>query len=597
MYQSLYRKYRPQTFSEIYGQDGISQTLTNAIIYDRVAHAYLFSGPRGTGKTSTAKLLAKALNCTNIVDGRICDKCEDCLLIKNNNHPDVVEIDAASNNGVDEVRDLIEKVKYAPIKGKKKVYIIDEVHMMTQGAFNALLKTLEDPPEHVVFILATTEQHKILATIKSRCQKFNFKKLSEKDIIACLENILKQEACHYEPEALSLIASLCDGGMRDALSITEQVMIYSSDNITVVAVNEALDLVAQDKIAIIYDYLLALDLNGCLAYVKSLAQSSIDYNQVMSDLVKKAMAELLELKNQREANNKQAYLLNMIEKFDESLDRLKYDNNKKLYLDLAIIKTINYQNSTEKIGQKINEEQVNSKIVVDEIITESVIDPILEQRPANETSPTELESVLNQEEGNDEVIFEKDDSLVPESDNEEKPLDNQLNNLIDEDELMNVLVQASRDDLEFVKKKWELLEDYLININTKQNASLLIESIPVAASANAIIVVCKDLAEVSLINDPGKIPGMANFVAEIMGEARYCFAATPEDWKKLRDKYLQLRQVNRLPEAKQLLRGMILTKNVENEEVEVKDELLDFGKTVFKDKLIIKREGENTNGY
>src|SRR5574344_3063118 len=195
-YKALYRKYRPNTFDEVAGQQHIVKTLKNALTSGKIAHAYLFAGPRGTGKTTMAKLLAKALNCDEGI-GKQCNECKNCIAINEGTHPDVLEIDAASNNGVDEVRDLIDKVKYSTILGKYKVYIIDEVHMMTTGAFNALLKTLEEPPEHVIFILATTDVHKVIPTILSRCQRFDFNKLAFDDIKACVEYVMQKENVEY----------------------------------------------------------------------------------------------------------------------------------------------------------------------------------------------------------------------------------------------------------------------------------------------------------------------------------------------------------------------------------------------------------------
>ena len=229
-YKALYRTYRPTTFEEVAGQQHIVKTIKNALATGKLAHAYLFTGPRGTGKTTMAKLLAKALNCEEGI-GHQCNMCKNCRAIMEGTHPDVLELDAASNNSVDDVRELIDKVKYGTILGRYKVYIIDEVHMLSTGAFNALLKTLEEPPEHVIFILATTEPHKILPTILSRCQRYDFTKVSDKDIKERLRVVLEEEGIPFDDKAVDLIISLCDGGMRDALSILDQVLRYSGDKL------------------------------------------------------------------------------------------------------------------------------------------------------------------------------------------------------------------------------------------------------------------------------------------------------------------------------------------------------------------------------
>lgn len=231
-YQALYRKWRPQKFEDMVGQTAVTKTLKNAIIHHKTSHAYLFTGPRGTGKTSAAKIFAKAVNCLNPKDGEPCNDCLLCKGITEGTIGDVIEIDAASNNGVEEIRDIRDKARYAPTQATYKVYIIDEVHMLSTGAFNALLKTLEEPPKNVIFILATTEPHKIPATIISRTQRFDFRRITNDEIIQRLRYILEQEEIAYEEEALSVIARCANGGMRDALSLLDQVISFSDDKVS-----------------------------------------------------------------------------------------------------------------------------------------------------------------------------------------------------------------------------------------------------------------------------------------------------------------------------------------------------------------------------
>ena len=245
-YKALYRTYRPMTFDEVAGQKHIVQTLKNALRENKIAHAYLFCGPRGTGKTTMARIFAKALNCETEF-GNPCNHCENCVAITEGRHPDVIEIDAASNRGIDDIRDLVSKVKYSPILGRYKVYIIDEVHMMTNEAFNALLKTLEEPPENVVFILATTEPYKLMPTILSRCQRYDFTKVSDGDIYNRLFDILQNENIQIEEDALSMLVSLADGGVRDALSMLDQAIAYCGNNITLKAIQDLYGLSSKNR--------------------------------------------------------------------------------------------------------------------------------------------------------------------------------------------------------------------------------------------------------------------------------------------------------------------------------------------------------------
>ena len=284
-YQVIARKWRPPTFTQLIGQDHVSQTLQNALKEDRLPHALLLTGPRGTGKTSSARILAKSLRCTQLQGVVPCNTCDDCKDINNSSHMDVIEIDGASNNGVDSIRELRETVGYMPSSGRKKIYIIDEIHMLSTSAFNALLKTLEEPPEHIVFIMATTEAHKIPHTILSRCQRFDFHRVSISDIVTSLAEICQKEGVVFEEEALWLIARQADGSMRDSQSLLDQVITFSGQNLTYHKVVEALSLTDRQVLLRTLEALVRREISLMLETVASVVTSGVDPKVFVQELL------------------------------------------------------------------------------------------------------------------------------------------------------------------------------------------------------------------------------------------------------------------------------------------------------------------------
>lgn len=355
MYRVLYRKWRPQTFEEVYGQPHITATLKNELVSGRVAHAYLFTGSRGTGKTTCAKILSKAVNCLSPHDGDPCNECEICRGIDNGSVLDVIEIDAASNNGVDNIRDLRDEANFTPVKAKYRVYIIDEVHMLSTGAFNALLKILEEPPEHVIFILATTEVHKLPATILSRCQRFDFKRITPEDICARLQYVAEHENITLDEDAAALIAKVADGALRDALSLLDRCCAVD-EHITSEVVTKSAGLAGRDYLMRLSECIIKKDCASALGIINELHMNSCDMERLCSEFmfhlrdlmivktVKNADSILIatddELKSLKALAEKLPleellYDLNIIE---DTFSQIKRASNKRIPLEMAFVK-------------------------------------------------------------------------------------------------------------------------------------------------------------------------------------------------------------------------------------------------------------------
>ncbi|GAA0233712.1 DNA polymerase III subunit gamma/tau [Metaclostridioides mangenotii] len=373
MHKALYRAYRPQTFDDMVGQRHVIKTLKNQIKNDNIGHAYLFTGTRGTGKTSTAKIFARAVNCLNSVDQEPCNKCETCESILNDNTMDTIEIDAASNNSVDDIRELRESVKYSPTNCKYKVYIIDEVHMLSQGAFNALLKTLEEPPSYVIFILATTEPHKIPATILSRCQRFDFKRVTVDEMVKRMQDICAGENIEAEEKALNLIATNSQGALRDALSILDQCMSFGEDKITYDDVVELMGTVNIDQLFDLSQYIIDQDIKKSLQSLNEFISWGKDIRNLINDLishfrnimvckVSKDMEDILSLPEDTivkifkqsegvEINS----LIRILNVLSETQDSIKSSSNPRVMVEVAVMKIAQptFEDSKEALLDRI----------------------------------------------------------------------------------------------------------------------------------------------------------------------------------------------------------------------------------------------------
>ncbi|MCD7893653.1 MAG: DNA polymerase III subunit gamma/tau [Erysipelotrichaceae bacterium] len=570
-YKALYRVYRPQTFDDVTGQEHIVTTLKHAIEENKIAHAYLFCGPRGTGKTTIAKLLAKAVNCTG--ENKPCNECVNCKQITEGIHPDVIEIDAASNNGVDEVRDLIDKINYAPTQSKYKVYIIDEVHMMTPGAFNALLKTLEEPPAHVIFIMATTEAHKILPTIISRCQRFDFTKLSNEDIVKRMKVIVEKENFICDDDALQLIAKLADGGMRDALSILEQCVAYNDKHLTIEDVNTVYGLISIEKKIDLLKVLLTRNMKKALQLLDQMKTNGIDIKRLTLDLVD-ILKDIIIYRNTNDESIlfvlSKNYLdsivpyisceeaFSMIDILMDASEKYAKVINPSIYFELAILKICN----------QVKEEKV---IEVEKVkIPKQIIVETNDHVQENKDVVDDIKSNEQVVESHDEIVKENVDDEVPTFEFEqtqevETDVDDDIH--VDNADIMNILVQAQRSILENIQQRWPIIKRYLANLNMAKSASMLCDGTPVAACPGGLVISFEHQPAVNAVNYYKNYKQLSAFLKEVLGD-EYRFVAIQSDaFVEMRKQFILLKRQGKLPEPHELTLKHIDSHDLDHEDM------------------------------
>ena len=549
-YKALYRTYRPSTFDEVAGQEHIVRTLKNALATGKLAHAYLFAGPRGTGKTTMAKLLAKALNCDEGI-GHQCNECKNCKAIIEGTHPDVLELDAASNNGVDEIRDLIDKVKYGTILGRYKVYIIDEVHMLSTGAFNALLKTLEEPPEHVIFILATTEPHKILPTILSRCQRYDFTKLSDNDIKNRLKTVLENEGVAYNEDAIDIIISLADGGMRDALSILDQVLAYSGNKLDV---QDILDIFAleskEEKIALL-NSIISKDVSDVLARINRYVSLGTDIKRLTDDLLI-ILKDILIYQSSR--NNSCLEVLNEQEAkaFFKSLDidetlkmidvimsaQKDYKNVSSIVplFEVTILKLVTIKKNGEPVKIE-SEPEVTPQPKPEPVI----VKPVFEEK--EKAKPEAPISLFDQPKEEPKQIILSKDVLVMKNTRKDDSF------FVDDDLMINVMVTAKKEIKNQLLEDWSKIKLYISHPTLGKAASLLIDGRPLVASKNVLVVEYQFPTAAERGNLIANQEAIQNVIETVFGKKMFVYAVSRKESVRCQQNYMNKLQISKLPKA------------------------------------------------
>ena len=555
MYQALYRKYRPQTFDEVVGQKHIIQTLKNAIVQDRIAHAYLFCGPRGTGKTSIAKIFAKMLNCED-KEHAPCGECLNCQMVQNGSHPDIIEIDAASNNGVDEVRDLIDRVKYAPMQGTYKIYIIDEVHMMTTGAFNALLKTIEEPPAHVVFILATTEPNKVIPTIISRCQRFDFNKVSLQDLITRLQIVCRSEKIDIDEEAVYLIAQLSDGGMRDALSILDQCTAFCTSNISIDDVRQIYGVMTTAELGTLFYDLYKGNTEALIRTLNDAEASGMDLKRLTQDMISLLKDSLIldrapqtglvlpahkEVIQEKFMISPSPFRLNVLNELMDTYTKFHYASSILDYLETAFLKCVLNSDipKESKIEQKV-ENKSKENGISEPKITDSSYD-----------LSSDYSEIDKKEENNAENTTKIDDLKISDVSRETLKQDRNEDRKIrlEEEYVLQLLVGAQKKERQIDTQKMSQNEYYLSDLKFGRFASTLRNAHIVASGKNYMIVGVNSEIEAKEINSLQLEEGYESFTESILGVTKVVFALDSKQEQKVLEDFKIRWAEKTLPEA------------------------------------------------